>query len=197
MPAPAGLSSGNGTVDTVPSSADGTLVLVGGADGEARVFELATGRRLTRLPLGAPLRDAVFSPDGKSVFTGDADGVIIRWDTRSGEQLARAVHGAPIRELAVSPDGRLVASAAGQAAQVWLAVDGSRVARLPHPFAVDGVSFDSTGTQPLTLARDARIFDTRDWERAPLVFDQPGQIVTAAFSPNGALLRLAAETTWP
>ena len=163
-------------------------MLVGGADGEARVFELATGRRLARLRPGAPLRDAVFTPDGKSVITGDANGVIIRWDARSGARLARAVHGAPIRELAVSPDGRLVATAAGEAARVWLAADGSPVARLPHPFAVAGVSFDRTGTQLLTVARDARIFDARDWGQAPLVLDQPGQIVTAAFSPAGELV---------
>ena len=172
------------------------FVLVGGADGEAEVFELATGRRLTRLPLGAPLRDAVFSPDGKSVVTGDAEGVIIRWDTRSGEQLARAVHGAPIRELAVSPDGRRVASAAGQAAQVWLAVDGSRVARLPHPLAVDGVSFDSTGTQPLTIARDARI-STRAIGAGAAGIRPAGPDRHGSLLSERALVRLAAETTWP
>ncbi len=181
------LSSGNGTVDTLRTSADGMLVLVGGAEGEARVFELARNsvRRLARLRLGAPLRDAVFMPDGKSVFTGDANGVIIRWDVRSGARLARAVHGAPIRELAVSPDGSLVASAAGEAARVWRASDGGHVIRLPHPLSVEGVSFSSSGAQLLTLARDARLYDTRDWGRAPIVLDQPGQILTAVFSPAG------------
>ena len=187
-PAPASLSSGNGTVGALRTSADGTLVLVGGANGEARVFELASGRRLARLRPGARLGDAVFLPDGKSVITGDANGVIIRWDVRSGARLARAVHGAPIRELAVSPDGRFVASAAGEAARVWLVSDGSQVARLPHPLSVEGVAFSSSGAQLLTLARDARLFDTRDWGRAPIVLDQPGNIVTAAFSPAGELV---------
>ena len=179
------LSSGNSAVG---ASADGTLVLVGGADGEARVFDLATGRRLARLRPGAVLRDAVFSPDGKCVITGDANGVIIRWDVSSGARLARSVHGAPIRDLAVSPDGRLVASAAGEAARVWLAADGRSVARLPHPFAVDDVSFDPSGTRLLTLARDARIFDAGDWGRTPLVLDQTGTIVTAEFSPVGGFV---------
>ena len=190
--APAAFSGGSGAVGTLRTSADGTLVLVGGADGEVRVFELTTEgrlvRRLARLRHGAPLGDSVFSPDGRSVFTGGADGVVIRWDSRSGTPLARAVHGAPIRELAVSPDGRLVASAAREAARVWLAVDLSPVRRLPHPFIVEGVSFDPTSTKLLTLARDARIFDTRDWGRAPPVLDQPGNIVTAAFSPAGMLV---------
>ena len=181
-------SSGSRTVNAFRASADGTLVLVGGENGEARVFELATGRRLARLHLGARLGDAVFLPDGKSVITGDANGVIVRWDVRSGARLARAVHGAPIRDLAVSPDGRLVASAAGEAARVWLASNGSQVARLPHPISVDGVSFGSSGAQLLTVARDVRLFDTRDWGRAPIVLDQPGQIVTAFFSPAGDLV---------
>jgi len=169
----------------VRASADGTLMLVGGAEGEARVFELATGRRLARLRAGAPIRDAVFMPDGKSVVIGDARGVITRWDVRSGARLARSVHGAAIRDLAVSPDGGLVASAAGEAARVWRAADGKLVHRLSHPFAVEGVSFDASGTQLLTVARDARVFDTRDWSRAAIVLDQPGLILTAVFSPSG------------
>ncbi len=177
--------SGNGAADALRASPDGTLVLVGGAEGEVRVYELATRRRLARLPLGAALRDAAFSPDGEFVFTGDANGVIVRWDVRSGAQLARAEHGAPIRELAVSRDGKLVASAAGEAARVWLAADLSPVTRLPHPFSVERVSFSPTGAQLLTVARDARVYDAGDWARPPLVLDQPGNIVTAAFSPAG------------
>ena len=45
------------------SSSDGTLVLVGGADGEARVFDLATGRRLARLRPGA-------AAQGRGVLAG-------------------------------------------------------------------------------------------------------------------------------
>ena len=178
-------SNGSRTVGALRASADGTLVLVGGADGEARVYDLASRRQLARLRLGAALRDAVFSPDGKSVFTGDANGIILRWDVRSGARLARAEHGAPIRDLAVSSDGNFVASAAGEAARVWLATDGSQVARLPHPFSVERVSFSVTGGQLLTVARDARVYDARNWGRPPLLLDQPGNIVTAAFSPAG------------
>ena len=94
------------------------------------------------------------------------------------------VHGASIREIAFSPDGRLYATAAGEAARVSLAADGSAVARLPHPLLVDGVAFNPAGALPLTLARDARIFEKSDWGRPPLVLDQPGQIITASFAPG-------------
>ena len=181
------LPGGGGVVETVAMSADGSLVLVPGAAGEARVFELSTGRRISRLQHGAPLTAAAFSPDG-SVVTGGADGVALRWDARSGTRLARSVHGASIRALAVSPDGRLLATAAGEAARVWLTSDGSSVARLQHPFAVDGVSFDPAGTRLLTLARDARIFAVANWQAPPTVLDQPGAITTASFSPSGTMV---------
>lgn len=182
------LPGGGGVVRTVATSSDGSLVLVTAVGGEARVFELKTGKLLTRLRHGSPVSVAVFSPDGESVVTGGSDGVARRWGTRTGALLARSVHGASIREIAFSPDGRLYATAAGEAARVWLAADGSAVARLPHPFAVDGVAFNPAGTLLLTLARDARIFEKSDWGRPPLVLDQPGQITTASFAPVGPLV---------
>jgi WD40 repeat protein len=120
--------------------------------------------------------------------TGGQDGIVRRWDTRTGQLIGESVHGATIRELAFSPDGRLLASAAGEAARVWLAADGSAVARLQHSFAVDGVAFSPTGAQLLTLSRDGRLYDTADWRRAPIVLDQPGQITTASFAPGGSLV---------
>ena len=71
---------------------------------------------------------------------------------------------------------------------MWLAADGSQVARLPHPVSVERVSFSPSGAQLLTVARDARVYDARDWGRPPLLLDQPGNIVTAAFSPAGELV---------
>ena len=74
----------------------------------------------------------------------------------------------PIRDLAVSSDGKLVASAAGEAARVWLATDGSQVARLPHP-ALRRARLLQPFRRPSfsTVARDARLYDARDWGRRP------------------------------
>jgi WD40 repeat protein len=182
------LPGAGGPVERVAVSADGSLVIVTSAEGEARVYELATGRPLARLQHGAPIGDLAVSADGSSAVTGGADGVAIRWNAHTGRRLGRVVHGAPIRALALSPDGRLLATAAGEAARVWSVADGSPVARLQHPFAVDGVSFDPAGTRLLTLARDARIFGVGNWGAAPIVLDQPGQIVTASFAPTGNLV---------
>jgi WD40 repeat protein len=182
------LPGGGGPVRTVSTSRDGSLVLVPAADGEARIYALATGKLVSRLRHGSPLTAALFSPDGASIVTGGADGIVRRWNARTGAPLARSDHGAAIRQIAYSPDGSLYASAAGESARVWLAADGSPVARLPHPFSVDGVSFNPAGTLLMTLARDARLFHTDDWQQPPLVLDQPGQIQTASFAPVGPLV---------
>ena len=182
---PPSLSSGNGTVNALRTSADGTLVLVGAADGEARVFELATGRSRRSLGCHSARRSRARSslPDGKSVITGDANGVIIRWDARSGARLARAVHGAPIRELAVSPDGRLVASAAERRPASGSLPTEVTVARLPHPISVDGVSFDSSGAQLLDprarrpALRHARLGACTDRAR-PAGADRDGDLLS-------------------
>ncbi len=46
------LPGGGGLVRTVTVSSDGSLVLVPAANGEARVFDLATGKLLARIRHG-------------------------------------------------------------------------------------------------------------------------------------------------
>ena len=182
------MPGGGGAVRTVTTSSDGSLVLV---TARAARPESTRRRPASCSPVCVTHRGlnvAVFSPDAGMVVTGGTDGVARRWSARTGAALGASVHGAAIRQIAFSPDGRLFATAAGEAARVWLAADGSPVARLPHPVPVDGVSFNPAGTLLMTLAVDARLFQTNDWQRAPLVLDQPGQILTASFAPVGPLV---------
>ena len=177
---------GGRPVTDVSTSPDGTLVVVAG-EGEARVFDVETGKLVSRLRHGGVVNAAVFSPDGASVVTAGRDGVGRRWDARSGSQLARYPHGAAIRDVAFSPDGRLVATAAGQAARVWEAADGASIQRLPHPTSVAGVSFNADGTLLMTVAGDARLYQVGGW-RLTSTLNQPGQITTARFAPVGSLV---------
>ena len=181
------LPGGGGAVTSIAVSSDGSLAAVATASGSARIFEIRSGRKLVDVDHGSPISDSVFAPDGRSFFTGGRDGLVRRWDARSGNRLQSFNHGAAIRALALSPDGALLATAAGEAARVWNAVAGGQVRSLPHPFAVEGVSFAPAGDALLTIARDVRVFDVGSWQQRALL-DQPGQIVTAEFSPSGALV---------
>ncbi|MEO5575728.1 MAG: hypothetical protein ABIR67_00975 [Gaiellaceae bacterium] len=181
------LPGGGGPVSSVEVSSDGVLAVVPSVSGEARIYELASGKLVRTVRHGSPITDAAFVVDGKSFVTGGRDGLARRWDTQTGAPLSTFNHGAPIRDLALSPDGRLLATAAGEAARVWSIGDGGLVRALPHPFAVDGVSFDPAGGALLTIARDARVFDVGSWQQQALL-DQPGQILVAEFAPAGSLV---------
>ena len=122
------------------------------------------------------LRDAVFSPDGKSVFTGDANGVIIRWDARAALGSREPTMARPIRDLAVSPDGRL--------RRLGCRAGGARVARRRRESGCTAAASllgrarllrALPGASCSTVARDARVFDARDWGRPPLLLDQTGE----------------------
>ena len=192
------LPGGGGRIPMVATSPDGSLVVVPAGDGEARVFEVATGKLVTRIEHGAELRTAVFSPDGRSVVTGGADGFARRWGARDGSPIAVYRHGAAIREIAFSPDGTLLATAAGQAARLWNAVTGVAERRLAHPVSVVGVLFNPAGTQLLTVARDARVYDLGTPGFKTL--DAREDIAVARFAPVGPLVVTAgrddAATTW-
>jgi WD40 repeat protein len=182
------LPGGGGQVSTVAVSGDGTRVLVPAAGGEARIFQLGSGKLVSQVRHGARINDAAFAPDGRSFATGGADGFVRTWNTQTGDPLVRVNHGASIRDLALSPDGRFLATAAGEAARIWdLAGDGRLVRALPHPFAVEGVSFDPAGGLLMSIARDARVFDVATWQTQALL-DQPGNIVVAEFAPSGSLV---------
>jgi WD40 repeat protein len=181
------LPGGGGTIPTIAMSGDGSLVVVPASGGEARVFEVSTGKLLTRITHGHGLRTAVFAPDGRSVVTGGDDGVARRWDVRTGARLAAYRHGAPIREIAFSPNGRFVATAAGEAVRIWDAERGNALATRGQSVSVTSVSFNPAGTLLLAVAQHARLYEVGTW-RPLQTLDPSGSIRVARFAPVGPLL---------
>lgn len=152
--------------------------------------------------LGAPVRDAVWSPDGRQVLAGAANGQVL-WvglgpgsgEPSGGPKTNRLQLPVDVRRVAFCPDGTN-AAVAGADGRVWLLQGPDHaLLELPGPAtrAVRDLSFSRDGRHLAAGGEDRCV---RVWslpEAAPPRVMSVGETVTAlAFSPEGAVLAAAA-----
>ena len=119
-------------VSAVAFSPDGRLAVSGGCDvfeyvriyslgergaitmqctsGGARVWDVKTGREVTRMSHVGDVEAIAFSPDGKHVVSGSDDGTARVWEVKTGHEVARMTHDGRVFAVAFSPDGKYVVS---------------------------------------------------------------------------------------
>ncbi len=67
-------------ITSLSFSPDGTLLVVGDADGELMVWDVAKGRRVFRQRAhNTAILSIAFTPDGQFMFSGSQDGKILQW----------------------------------------------------------------------------------------------------------------------
>ena len=94
-------------VFSVAFSPDGSLLVTGSKDQDARVWDVATGESLLRLQHSYKVRDAEFSPDGRWVVT--ASGRAGVFDARDGTPIVRLQgHVGPVASAAFDPTGTTI-----------------------------------------------------------------------------------------
>jgi WD40 repeat protein len=128
--------------------------------GEAKIFEVATGREVQSLPI--PFGADAVSGDGKWLAISSGSSVAI-WDLAAGREIQTLAGQLAAQDLAFSPDGKLLITG-GAALGLWDVADGKLIR------TVEG------GAQSLIISPDGRwlaanpkgsleIWDTKTWMR--------------------------------
>jgi WD40 repeat protein len=167
-------------------SPDGRQVAVGD-DAGARVFEVASGKELSRTPENE-VKAVSFSPDGRWVATANADGIAQLLEAGSGRVMANLTLKDGVSALIFSPDSRLVATESGDnIVHVFEVPSAKEVARLVHQSAVDAIAFSADSRLLATGGTDgtARVFQLATGKESLPPMKHPSGVVVVAFSPDG------------
>jgi WD40 repeat protein len=163
----------------------------GGRDGDGRLWRVATGGPLAKLPGGpGAVRAIAFSPRATLIATANENGVARVWHTSNGILVAPlSGHTNPVVDIAFSPDGRSVATASTDGtARVWKAVTGQPLAILrASNDAVTSVRFTGDSGQVITAGDDrvVRLWDARAQPRLALVARFAHPVVRASWVGRG------------
>jgi WD40 repeat protein len=147
-------------------SADGKTAVTWYKDGPVERWDLATGKRIGRLPSLGQVWKIALSPDGQSLAAADtAGGVAIR-SLLTGKLRAKpAGHREAILDMTFSPDSRLLLTgAADGTARLWDVATGNPVGKtLQHRSLIMAVDFSRDGAKALTADEGGtvRLWDTR------------------------------------
>jgi WD40 repeat protein len=129
-------------------SPDGERLLLAGGElfqeGQAFLWDTATGKQLALLPHRFPVRAAVFTADPALVVTGGDDSEVRVWHATTGRLLTTPlIQPAPVTSLALSADSRLIAvGCANGVVHLWDPITGRRAGPTLHqPEAVVALRF--------------------------------------------------------
>jgi WD40 repeat protein len=147
-------------------SPDGRLLATGGgipaADGELRIYEIATGKKVLDLPNAHA--DTVFgicfSPNGAKLATGAADRQVKIWDVASGKVFKTVEgHTHHVLDVCWRADGKMLASAgADNAIKIWDAMTGEQLRSIPgHGKQVTRLTFVGPTINILSCSGDGTV----------------------------------------
>ncbi len=161
-----------GGMNAIVLSPDGKTLATGGnrngsgaetsaSPGDVRIWDVATGRRLTVLPVTAGrVTRLAFAPDNRTLAVATDAPTLLLWNIAAPTPRATvACPFGPVLFLAFAPDGKTLASG-GQDGQlrVWNAVSGKLEAMLHgHTDAIDWIAFSSSGRVICTASRDTTL----------------------------------------
>jgi WD40 repeat protein len=169
----------------------GSVVVSGGADGTARLWNVGADRE-GRSFAGhrGKVNGVALDWSGRWLATGGEDGVAKTWDLPTGAEIAVCKgHTGPVTCVAFSLDGKLLATGGtDKTVRLWDSASGEEIARLTgHASTVSALAFSPDGRRLASAGWDniAILWDAAEGERL-LTFQGHDKIVGClAFSRDG------------
>ncbi len=169
-------------------SHDGARLVASAEDGGAYILELSRDEPITRLPHGAAVLAARWSPASMLLATGSVDGTARIWDGASGTAVSEPLpHDDRVDLLAWSPDGAHLATVSGRIARVYDTSRGVLVARLvAHRAAIAAIAWSPDGTRIVTGGADraVRIWDAISGRAVVPAFEHQDAVTSVAWSSD-------------
>jgi WD40 repeat protein len=173
---------------------DGKTLSTAGLDGVARFWDRTSGKETGQIETGdGPLHCVAFSPDGSSVITGSKSGVVRVYDRAMRKPVGPPLaHPQDIVAVAFQPGGQTVSTATSDGTVRSWDLAGSP-ATAPAGLSwkpgatIHAIAFHPDGHSLLTANASgvAQFWDARTGAALGPPLKHPGQVLSAAISPDG------------
>ena len=185
----------DGVVDALAADSTSEKIVLGVADGAARVYDVSSSSIIASLPVESLRVTAVaYSPDGVSIVTAGgypASGAVL-WDALTFEKISDIAHPGTVMSLAHASSGLLAVGGDDGTVTLWL--DGAQIAALDQSDWVLDIAFNPAGDVLAVARQDGvlTLWDVSAPESADLIVaivaSDSAALTSAAFSPDGRLI---------
>ncbi|MEZ0394932.1 MAG: TIR domain-containing protein [Anaerolineales bacterium] len=158
----------------------GGVWLAAGLQNRVVIWDLAHHNQAAAFDLVGSMDELAFSPDGNWMVSSSSEGVVLLWRIRPAmafQAFSGVLRNGQANAIAFSPDSRLLALGSPEGyVYLYDLTSGEEINRLPHAYAVTGVSFSDDGRLLAAVSRKVVQF----WEVDALPVIRSAELEAAA-----------------